>query len=242
MHVDRPLRILVAEDNIHNEELYRLFLARTDIEAEYAKNGLLAVEAFGRGGFDLVVLDMQMPVLDGMAAARRMRAMERETGRGRTPLILLSAQDVKTLRQEDAELFEAILSKPIGRSEFLGAIVAQAKGAACPYPDRDRGQATDEAIRSMAPGFLEALADRALDMRMLAERGQHGELARLAHMIAGSAGSYGFPAIAALARAVESLAVERSPEAIKKVLALVELVESEREKLPDRDKEKANAG
>ncbi|NCC25959.1 MAG: response regulator, partial [Deltaproteobacteria bacterium] len=160
VRTDRPLKILVAEDNIHNEELYRFFLAGTDIGAEYARDGLRAVEAFSRNDFDVVVLDLQMPVLDGLGAARKIRALEAETGRARTPLVLLSAQDMGALASEDARLFEAILSKPIGRSNLLGAIVTLARAENRPASERVQGPDVARAIRSMAPAFLAALAER----------------------------------------------------------------------------------
>lgn len=84
-------RFLVAEDDAANRRIIELMLAPLGCEIVLANNGAEAVRAFRDGGWDIVLLDMQMPVMDGMSAALAMRQTERELGWPRTPIAMLSA-------------------------------------------------------------------------------------------------------------------------------------------------------
>ena len=82
-------RVLVAEDNIVNQQVTRRFLERLGCWVELADNGLRAAEFCAGTNFDLVLMDVQMPVMDGLTATREIR--HAETGRRRTPIVALTA-------------------------------------------------------------------------------------------------------------------------------------------------------
>jgi len=86
-----PLRILLADDHPANRKVVEILLAGTSAELVGVADGSEALEAFRGGGFDLVLMDMQMPVMDGLTATAEIRALERERGWGRTPLLMLTA-------------------------------------------------------------------------------------------------------------------------------------------------------
>jgi len=85
------LRVLVAEDNPVNQLVIRTLLQQAGIDSTMVDNGALAVEAWARGHWDVILMDVQMPVMDGIDAARLIRSREVESGRPRTPIIALTA-------------------------------------------------------------------------------------------------------------------------------------------------------
>ncbi len=87
----RPLRILAAEDNQTNQLVLRTILEIFGADLTIVDNGRLAVEAARPGGFDVILLDIQMPEMDGIAAARAIRQEEAAAGRPRTPILAVSA-------------------------------------------------------------------------------------------------------------------------------------------------------
>ena len=87
---NRTLKVLLADDHPTNRKVVQLMLTGL-AEVVSVENGREAVMAFGAGGFDVILMDMQMPVMDGLAATRRIRESERASGRRRTPVIMLTA-------------------------------------------------------------------------------------------------------------------------------------------------------
>jgi two-component system, sensor histidine kinase len=124
---DRPLRILLAEDHPINQKVVRLILEPHGVDILIVENGVEAVEAMRVGEFDLVLMDMQMPIMDGLAATRAIRRQEQSRPRGRrTPIVMLSA-NAMTQHRLDALASGADLhvAKPV-TAESLIAGVAEA--------------------------------------------------------------------------------------------------------------------
>ena len=117
-----PLRILVAEDNEFNAQLLEQLLVRRGHRVRLATNGREALALAEEGGFDLLLLDVHMPELDGFQVVRAIRERERSAG-GHLPVIALTARS----RQEDREQclaagMDDFLTKPIGPAELFAAI------------------------------------------------------------------------------------------------------------------------
>jgi PAS domain S-box-containing protein len=111
-------RVLLVEDNAVNQTVGRKFLERFGCEVTVVANGLEAIEAWQREKFDLVLMDMQMPVMDGYAAAARIR--ELEDGGARTPIVALTANAMSgELERVTSAGMNGLLTKPLD-SEELG--------------------------------------------------------------------------------------------------------------------------
>ena len=120
---DRRLQILLAEDNPINQRLTILLLERWGHDVTLAQDGIEAVSLFGRRDWDLVLMDMQMPNMDGLAATRAIRAAE--TKDRHTPIIAMTANAMNTDREHCLEAgMDAFLSKPF-EVERLRTLVNQ---------------------------------------------------------------------------------------------------------------------
>ena len=120
---DAPLRILFADDHQVNRKVVALILEPLGVDLTGVEDGALALEAFRNGTFDLVLMDVQMPVMDGLTATRAIREFERSTGRARTPVISLTANamsdDVRRSLEAGSDLH---LAKPIRPDKLIDTI------------------------------------------------------------------------------------------------------------------------
>ena len=120
--LERPVRLLLVEDVAVNRELVKTVLAAFDIEIETAEDGVQAIEAFRQNAYDLVLMDVQMPVMDGLTATRRIRALPMPAAVA-TPIVAMTAN---VLPDQIARCVEAgmddHLGKPMKPAELLGAI------------------------------------------------------------------------------------------------------------------------
>jgi signal transduction histidine kinase/ActR/RegA family two-component response regulator len=122
---DRPLRILLADDHPTNRKVVELILAAAEVDLVQVENGAEAVEAFAAAPFDLVLMDIQMPVMDGLTAVRAIRAHEAAADLSRAPILMLTANALP----EHAEASLAAgadrhLTKPITAPALFEAIEA----------------------------------------------------------------------------------------------------------------------
>lgn len=130
MSTPSAYRILLAEDLEDNREVVKLFLKDTPYQLEMAENGAAALERFKGGTYDLVLMDMQMPVMDGLDATAAIRHWEREQLRKPTPIIALTANAfTEEANHSLAAGCTAHMTKPIKRQTLL-AIIAQCAGKA----------------------------------------------------------------------------------------------------------------
>ena len=123
------LRILLVEDNEDNRFQVESYLKETACQLDLAENGEVGVGKFKSVTYDLVLMDIQMPVMDGHTATRVIRKWEKDNGRKPTPIIALTAH---ALKEEEWESLEAgctaHISKPIKKAHFLAAISEHTDG------------------------------------------------------------------------------------------------------------------
>jgi PAS domain S-box-containing protein len=122
---DRPLRVLLADDHPTNRKVVELILMAIQADLVSVEDGQQAVEAFAAAEFDLVLMDMQMPVMDGLTALARIRELERAKGRMRTPAFMLTANAMGEHAEASLRAgADRHLAKPITSAALLVAIAA----------------------------------------------------------------------------------------------------------------------
>ena len=131
----RPLRVLLTEDSRDNRILIRAYLKKSGARVDEAENGLIAVEKAKTEKYDLILMDIQMPVMGGLEAMRLIRLRERQDGLERTPIIALTASalenDVRRSLDAGADLH---VSKPVKKATLLAAIESVVPAAAAAPP------------------------------------------------------------------------------------------------------------
>jgi two-component system, sensor histidine kinase and response regulator len=118
----RPMKILLAEDNVVNRKLAITLLEKRGHSVTATENGEEAIAALERENFDLILMDVQMPVMDGFEAIRSIRAKERTTG-AHIPIVALTAHAMKGDREKCLAVgADDYVSKPIRTSDLLAAM------------------------------------------------------------------------------------------------------------------------
>jgi signal transduction histidine kinase/HPt (histidine-containing phosphotransfer) domain-containing protein len=221
-----PLRVLVAEDNRVNRLVATRVLQRQGHDVQAVEDGAAALAAVRGGGFDLVLMDVMMPVMDGLRATRAIRALPAPAGRVTVIGLTASASRDSEAACRDAGM-DGFAPKPI-TPERLSDEIARVCGAPA-APSGPPAEAPDAASPVADPGAIDPAALEQLDaalgagtaadivtvfladvparlgrMRAAATGGAADALAREAHALAGSAGTLGLRALAAAARALET--------------------------------------
>lgn len=120
---ERKASILIAEDNIVNRMVIKGLLDPVDAEISFAENGEAAVRQFQRGAYDLILMDINMPVMDGVTATIEIRKLEKEAGKTRTPIVAVTAHDDEDHRTSCANAeMDGFVPKPVKPTEFLASV------------------------------------------------------------------------------------------------------------------------
>jgi CheY-like chemotaxis protein len=207
-------RILIVEDSDDNVALLRFYLKGLGFELDFAANGKLGVERVISGHPHLVLMDLQMPVMDGLEATRSIRRWEAKTLAHPTPILALTAHagGRAAARSLEAGCTEHI-TKPIKKATLLEAISRLLGGKIRITPP--------QGIAVLVPTYL-ADTRRSMDEILARADSKDWEAARrLGHQFKGSGAGYGFPEIARTGAAVELAAVAANEEEIRsQILAL----------------------
>jgi CheY-like chemotaxis protein len=138
---ERRLRVLLADDHATNRAVVEVILGLIDVDLVQVEDGLQAVNAFKSDDFDVVLMDLAMPVMDGLTAIREIRKFEQEQGRHRVPVLAVTAnamsEHVQASRAAGADHH---IAKPIIPDLLIGAIIQSTAEAAAAENSAARAQ------------------------------------------------------------------------------------------------------
>ena len=202
------LRILLAEDSQDNVLLIQSYLKASGCSVDLAGNGEVALRKFISGTYDVVLMDVQMPVMDGYSATRRIRQWEGENRARPVPILALTAHALpEEVRKSLDAGCTAHLTKPIRKATLLHAIEEHTMG-------RVRVR-VDSSLAELVPGFLE---NRRRDVEAIAAALKHADYENiriLGHKMKGSGAGYGLNRITEIGASLEQAAGRREPEEIR---------------------------
>ncbi len=246
-----PLDVLLVEDNIVNQKLAATLLEKQGHRVRLAKHGQEALDILARSDFDVIFMDMQMPVMGGLDATRCLRALERSEGRRYTPIIAMTANAMESDRDEclDAGMDDH-LSKPIS-AERIRACLMNIKNRS-PLKPREplaRPQVisstfdyaaaierADPEIMEIISGiFLETTKDQLELLRSSIQTSDYRQVTRLAHTLRGTLAAFNADPAVALANEIEQQSKRDSMEGcIERVDGLVREIDALSAALRDR--------
>jgi signal transduction histidine kinase/CheY-like chemotaxis protein len=206
--------VLLVEDNPINQKLARVLLERRGYRVSVAADGQQACDMLESGQFAVVLMDMQMPVMGGIEATRQIRAREAAEGRGRIPIIAMTANAMQGDREAclEAEM-DDYLSKPIKAADLEAKLRAFAgRGDGLPEVTEGFDYAAalagmdHEMVEIIGPAFLEHSPVEFAAVREALVRGDLAAVERRAHALRGTLAALGAEPAARLAGELEVLA------------------------------------
>jgi CheY-like chemotaxis protein/HPt (histidine-containing phosphotransfer) domain-containing protein len=226
----RPLNILLAEDNVVNQKLMVVMLQKKGHQVAVAANGRIAVELSIATDFDLILMDVQMPEMDGFEATAQIRARE-VAGIRRTPIIALTAHAMKGDRERCLQMgMDGYVSKPIHTEELIRAVIEVLPTAAdcdtiapgpvlasaaagtestTDIPDKARAlkyvDGDENLLRELVQLFLDDCPRLLIDLRNAIAQQDAATLQRVAHTIKGAVANFGDRSAGETARQLETM-------------------------------------
>jgi CheY-like chemotaxis protein/HPt (histidine-containing phosphotransfer) domain-containing protein len=227
-------RILAVEDTPALRALLQLCLTRAGYLTDMAEEGQSAVDMFITGEYDAVVMDIQMPVMDGLAAVARMREWEAAEKRTPIPILALTANtEPADLRKCLQAGFTVTVRKPFAREDLLAAVARELD----PKPQPPAGERIlvkiDQEYAELIPQFLENCQNDVAAMRKALEFHDYPAIAAAGHRLTGTGASFGFEPLSdegrileVAAKASDDAVLRKSLDAIGAYLASVSVVYS----------------
>jgi len=222
------LRILLVEDSHDNRTITVAYLEGTPYVVEHAENGAVACQMFETGNYDLVLMDRQMPVMDGLTATRAIRGWESANDRAPTPIIALTASALKGDREKClAAGCTGFLTKPIKQHVLLQAIrdcavnlgAASAARSAAALGDLGSFVPAHPTLAAQLPAFLRNRRQDVLTSLEALDAGDFETIERLAHSMKGAGTNFGFPIITDIGSALEQKARAADAAGVRRRLA-----------------------
>ncbi|HEV8145117.1 MAG TPA: ATP-binding protein, partial [Bryobacteraceae bacterium] len=208
------LNILLVEDSKDNQLLICAYLKGATRSLAIAANGEIAVEKFKAGFFDVVLMDVQMPVMDGYEATRTIRAWELSQGRARTPILALSAHAMEEAFEKSLTAgCDVHLTKPITKAVLLQAI-AQYTNTAPPI-EAVKPAEPGEFGKDLAPWYLDRRREDVVALAAALVETNYDAVRVMGHNMKGSGRGYGFNPISEIGASLEAAAVKRSDSLIE---------------------------
>ena len=210
-----PLKLLVVDDIYLNFEVIKNYLKDLPVNVSYAENGRQAQKLFLDDTYDVILMDLRMPVMGGVEAVTHIRKLEQRLGVEPTPIIAMTAHAF--IEQEKTYLnsgFDEVLIKPFSRQDLLITLKRhsnQAPAGPAQTGDSSEPQAADKEtmLTPLIPQVLDSIAADIKTIQKALHDNDHQTLEKTSHALKGLAGFYGFNRLANLLELLEESTSKR---------------------------------
>jgi len=231
----RNPEILLVDDSPDSRFLVKAFLRKKPCLIAEAENGAEAVDKFNEKKWDIILMDIQMPVMDGYIATERIRKIELEKGLEHTPVIALTAHSNNSEIKKCLEVgCDFHLAKPVSKNALL-KFIGELTGEVNPG-DTDESQGNtaetdgdssfDPDLRKLIPGYIKRRLEDVEILRALLKKREYKEIERCGHRMKGSGSGYGFNEISLVGAFIEKAgraeSIRRIEEGISKLQSYLE--------------------
>lgn len=222
----KAIKVLVAEDNNINMKLLTKILENNDIAFDVASNGKEAVEQFKKEKYDLILMDCQLPILDGYQATKAIRKLEE--GKARTPIVALTAYALATdVKKSIRAGMDTHISKPIDKNkliEIVEKLTSNSSNKSINVSDNNINLKqtyqriitatgfTEEEIDEIFSEFLDKLPITIEDLYRQIENNDYPNIARIAHTLKGMGANLRLDKLISISVSLEKAAKEKNKE------------------------------
>jgi CheY-like chemotaxis protein/HPt (histidine-containing phosphotransfer) domain-containing protein len=239
-----PMDILVVEDNLLNQKMIRTYLTRLGHSVSIANNGEEAVITAEKGRYDLIFMDVQMPIMDGLEASRKIRSLSSPAAQ--TPIVAMTAYALQGDSQRclDAGMDDYI-PKPIDTRKLVQVLQKWSKRNGS-FPNEPYNKLLENTVlvdpnaildvksalprfsqdidfyQSMLSEFADTLPERLCDLKQALEDRQWKILGDQAHNLKGVAANFGVMRISTLARQIDEASREQQIESVQQLIQKIE--------------------
>lgn len=206
------LKILVVDDVLENIEVLKMYLKDYPVHIQAAENGKEALDYFAGDVFDLILMDVRMPVMDGITATQEIRRREKQSA---TPAQIILAVTAHAFQEQKNKFlhagFDGVLTKPYFKRELIQTLFKfTSKDQTLPAPEKmgnkaigyclenDRPEKIPESLRNMVPDLLQTISSDLTLMKSFLQDGKYENIYATAHSLKGVAGMFGFQKLASL--------------------------------------------
>jgi signal transduction histidine kinase/CheY-like chemotaxis protein len=223
-------KVLVAEDNLANQELIKIILERYGLKCTIASNGKEALHCYGSEFFDMVLMDEQMPLMNGNEATGKILALEQERGRAHTPIIALTANVIKGSRERSIQNgYDAFLGKPIVLKEIEHVFERYLKSIRLPLAEaaaeveskwanidmdylKSALMLEEEQIDYLLDIYRQKMEHSLQELLSAIENSGYEDIAFIAHTMKGSSANFRFDELHRISHVIEESAMEKDEE------------------------------
>ncbi|WP_022851503.1 transporter substrate-binding domain-containing protein [Limisalsivibrio acetivorans] len=219
----KGITLLVVDDSEYNRFVVESYIKDTGWSMDIAENGREAVDMFRNREYDAVLMDMQMPVMDGYTATEEIRRIEQSEGRNPSRVIAMTAY---ALREDQDKCLSAgcdmYLAKPIRRNELISAVsgsggIAEEKGAERENMDGNEIYVrVPDDFKEIAPRYLDAVKGKSSEAVEALEKGDYDSIHIIGHSMKGEGSAFGFDKISQYGAEIQFAADNSDHDGVKK--------------------------